>query len=409
MTATISATHDPQAAASAGVRRLTIFVIHASDLVTDYRPHGDGTVAWGFIRELGLRGHRVHVACESVDLAEAPPAGVTLHPLGLRARGGPARAIEYMVRCRLLFERLSRRERFDVAHQLNPVFGGLSLALAGARLPIVLGTYVATWAHGWDGLPWGAAPVRTRLRRALLSVQQRNASALLVTTNAAMASKIVDVPAVRARVHMQQHGIDPAQFLPHPAERRAAFDSARILFLANVGIRKGIFTLIDAFAAVHALRPDARLVIGGDGPTLPDVRRRVAELRLDAAVELVGNVARDDVPALMQSCAVYCLPSFGEPYGMTAIEAMAAGLPLVVTSTGGLAEVADDRGACFVEPRNVAALTRALVSVLESPERALAMGDANLQRVRERFAWNVVVDSLEAVYESICSVRGVRR
>ena len=134
-------------------RPLTIFIIHPSELLTDHLPHGDGTVAWGFIRELGRRGHRLHVACEKIDLVVPPPPNVSLHPIRTRARSGAAHALEYKLGCRALFERLRRRTSFDVAHQLNPVFGGLSLALFGTGVPVVLGTYVAAWPCGWDGSP----------------------------------------------------------------------------------------------------------------------------------------------------------------------------------------------------------------------------------------------------------------
>jgi glycosyltransferase involved in cell wall biosynthesis len=111
----------------------------------------------------------------------------------------------------------------------------------------------------------------------------------------------------------------------------------------------------------------------------------------------------------LQTSAVYCLPSFGEPYGMTAIEAMAAGLPLVVTNTGGLAELADERGALHVPERDVAALRDALLAVLQNPERARAMGDHNMRRARNEFAWDVVVDSLEAAYAAVRHAPAVQR
>jgi glycosyltransferase involved in cell wall biosynthesis len=243
----------------------------------------------------------------------------------------------------------------------------------------------------------------------LLFAQQRSAAALLVTTRAALASKIVDVPAIRDRVRFQQHGIDPALFAPEPAERERALASARILFLANVGVRKGIFQLIEAFAGVHRVRPDARLVIGGEGPTLWAVRERIAALGLSDAVDVRGHVPRAEVAALLHGSAVYCLPSLGEPYGMTAIEAMAAGLPLVVTAGGGLGEVADARGAVFVRERDVDGLREALLSLLEHPEHARAMGDHNLERVRSEFAWPVVVDALEGTYASVRERAGRRR
>ncbi len=388
---------------------LSIFIVHPSELLTDHLPHGDGTVAWGFIRELGRRGHRLHVACERVDLAEPLPRNVSLHPIRTRARSGAAQTLEYMLACRALFERLRRRTPFDVAHQLNPVFGGLSLALLGTGVPVVLGTYVAAWPCDWDGVPLVETGLSSQLKRALLYLQQRSAAALLVTTRAALETRIVDTPAIRARVRWQHHGIDPAAFAPAPQTRAAGLTSARILFLANVGIVKGIFPLLEAFAGVRAARPDATLVIAGDGPILAKVRRRIAELNLGEAVDVLGNVPRSGVAALMHESAVYCLPSFGEPYGMSAIEAMAAGLPLVVTDRGGLAEVADAQGALYVQPGDVEALTGALLAVLASPERARSMGDYNMRRVREVFAWSTVVASLEAAYAGVSRGQKARR
>jgi L-malate glycosyltransferase len=386
---------------------LTIFIVHPSDMLTDHLPHGDGTVAWGFIRELGRRGHNVHVACEHVDLLETAPPNVTLHPIRTRATGGIAHALEYMLQCRLLFERLHRRAAFDIVHQLNPVFSGLSLGLLGTSVPVVLGTYVAAWPCAWDGLPFVERGVMWRLRRLLLHLQQLPASALLVTTRAALDSRIIDSPAIRSRVRWQQHGIDPEAYAPEPERRQAALASARILFLANVCIRKGIFTLLTAFASVHAARPDAKLVIAGGGPALEQVRTRIAELQLEDAVEIRGNVPRAEVPELLHSSAIFCLPSFGEPYGMSAVEAMAAGLPLVVTRGGGLAEVADKSGALFAWPRDPAGLSKALLTLLASPERARAMGDHNMVRAREAFAWSAVGDSLETVYAGVRNARQV--
>lgn len=380
---------------------MNIFIIHASELLTDHLPHGDGTVAWGFIRELARRGHNLHVACQRVDLADPLPGNITLHPIPTRAHVGIVHTLEYMLGCRALFKRLRREIRFDVAHQLNPVFGGISLALSGLGIPVVLGTYVAAWPCGWDGLPVVTTPLSAKLKRALLYLQQRSAAAILVTTRAALESRIVDTPAIRARVRWQHHGIDAAAFAPASAARPAALASAQILFLANVGIVKGIFPLLDAFARVLVARPDATLVIAGGGPTLPEVRARIADLGIGHAVQVLGNVPRAEVAGLMHGSAVYCLPSFGEPYGMSAIEAMAAGLPLVITDSGGLAEVADAQGALYVKPGDVEALADALLSVLASPELARAMGDHNMRRARDVFGWSTVLDSLEAAYAGV--------
>ena len=393
---------------TAGSRRLTIFIVHPSELLTDHLPHGDGRVAWGFIHELGRRGHRVHVACQRIDLAEPPPANVTLHIVPLRKKTETARLVEYMVRCGQLYRRLARHERFDVAHQLNPVFTGLSLALTGTRVPIVLGPYVAQWPFNWEGERWKFNLRHVLTRRVLVFLQQRNAAALLVTTNAAVETKVIPMRSIRARVRKQQLGIDLQEFAPDESIRARALSSKRILFLANLGVRKGIFTLIDAFALVHALEPEARLIIAGDGPARHEVEAQIAKLGLTDAVEIAGNVKREEVAGIMHTSAVYCLPSLGEPYGMSAVEAMAAGLPLVVTNTGGLSELVDDAGAIRVPHRDAPALARAILTLFQSPQRAMAMGDHNLRRARTEFAWNIVVDSLESAYHAVCEAAPAR-
>jgi glycosyltransferase involved in cell wall biosynthesis len=302
----------------------------------------------------------------------------------------------------MLFRHIDRRERIDVAHQLNPVFSGLSLALLGCNVPIVLGTYVAPWPQNASPStrPW--ARFMRAAKSAVLRVQQSRAAALLATTRIATETRIVAAPSIRAKVREQKHGVDTALFAPPPQELPDAASLTRVLFLANVSPVKGIFTLLDAFVRVREGVPEATLVIGGDARDhLEKVRRRIEELGLSECVEMLGNVARRDVPALMHRSAVYCLPSFGDPYATSVIEAFAAGMPVVVTHSGGLAEMVDDLGGFRVTPGEPEELARALVSILRSPELARRMGAHNRSRAEREFSWDAAVTTLEATYASI--------
>jgi 1,4-alpha-glucan branching enzyme len=131
------------------------------------------------------------------------------------------------------------------------------------------------------------------------------------------------------------------------------------------------------------------------------VRRRIDELGLNACVEMLGNVPRQQIPALMHRSAVYCLPSFGDPYATSVIEAFAAGMPVVVTHSGGLAEMVDDQGGLCVTPGDSEELARALVTVIRSPELARKMGAHNLRRAEREFSWDAAVTTLEATYASV--------
>jgi glycosyltransferase involved in cell wall biosynthesis len=372
---------------------LRLFIIAPSALYTDHLPHGDGLVAYGFVRELASRGHDLHVAVQRVALEADPPSNVHLHRLGRPRRLG------FMWELRRLYERLGGPRRFDLIHQLNPVDVGVSLALAGAEAPLVLGPYLPDWAVSGPGADGHAAPATLQAKRLLRVAQQRRATTLLVSTPAAL-SKLDPGFSLPAHVHELPHGIDDQLWRP-PSDPPAG---QTVLFLANLEVRKGIHVLLEAFEAVAARLPDARLRIAGDGPERLAVEGRISRSPARDRVELLGRVDRDGALALMQACDVYCLPSFGEPFGMTALEAMACARPVVATNAGGLRHLVPDAGGRKVRPGDPPALAEALVELLADPGLRTAMGATNRETVEQRFAWSRVGDRLEALYGE--AVRG---
>jgi L-malate glycosyltransferase len=387
-------------------RPLNIFVPHCSDLLTDHLPHGDGLIAHGFISNLAKRGHRLHVAAQRVELRDALPANVTVHEVPLRRSGQLLSRLDYMVRVRRLLKELNRECRFDLIHQLNPVFTGMSLSLVGSGLPLVLGTYVARWPDDPDAISSNGKWMSRALaygRSVICDVQQRQADALLLTTPAAR-NRLPRPRSVSGRVHILPHGMDTQLFSPKegwdsPERLQAEQQNPSILFFANVWRRKGIHTLVDAFASVAREFPASVLRIAGDGPELADVKRRVASLSCAGQVEFLGRQERTAAPQLYRDCSVYCLPSYGEPYGMTAIEAMSCARPLVVTDAGGLGHLVHDRGGRKVPVGDAVSLANALIELLRNPAERRAMAHYNRQLVETTMSWDRVAQQLEEIYE----------
>lgn len=380
------------------LRPLSLFIAHPSELLTDHLPHGDGLVSYGFVRRLAERGHDVHVAAQRVDIRAPLPPKLHLYVLMPRSDTSVADRFAFMVRMRLLFRRLSQRIRFDLVHQMNPVFTGLSLSLTGTRTPLVLGTFVPRW-HGAADAAGGTAPITQRAKQRVLSwlarIQQSRAAGLLLATPEAI-SRIEDPERLRDRIYEVPHGIDLARFPPrHDPPARPS-----VLFLANVIRRKGIFTLLEAFEQVARLMPEVELVIAGSGGDLAEVRARIDTMPA-LRVRVLGRVERSDVPDLMRQHSVYCLPSYGEPFATSILEAMACGLPVVATRAGGVPHLVGDGGGRLVEPRDPGALAEALVEVLRSIPLQRTMGVHNRQRVEREFEAEAAVDRLEAAYTSI--------
>ena len=129
----------------------------------------------------------------------------------------------------------------------------------GARVPLVLGTYVAPWPQ-----PRTLATVVIGLfKRAIEFMQQSQAATLLVTTRLAAETRIVPYAPIQARIRYQKHGVDTDRFKPLASKRSKV--AKQVLFVANLTKRKGIFTLLDAFVEVRKQLPDASLLVCGGG------------------------------------------------------------------------------------------------------------------------------------------------
>jgi glycosyltransferase involved in cell wall biosynthesis len=204
-------------------------------------------------------------------------------------------------------------------------------------------------------------------------------------------------------------GVDTAMFTPSgPVATRT--ERPRLLVLGRIVERKGHDD------AVRALRhvPDAELVVVGGPPADavdddPEVQRLRAVAR-DAGVAdrvvFTGSVARADVPAWVRSADVVLAVPWYEPFGITPLEAMACGRPVVATAVGGLADsVADGVTGDLVRPRDPDGLGRALAALLADDERRAAYGAAGVKRARTRYRWNRVVADTESVYRQVLARR----
>ncbi len=367
---------------------LRIFAVAPAAMLTDHRPHGDGLIAFGFLSELAARGHELHVAAGEVDLQGDPPPNLHVHALGGGAR------LRFMGRVRRLHRELAATSGFDLVHQLTPVEVGVSLALAGAPAPLVLGPYVPDWPPSGEGADRVQGRPARLAKRALRAAQQARATTILLSTPAAT-SKLELHGRARPQVHELPLGVDDQAW--RPADRTV--DRQVVLFLANLEVRKGVHVLLDAFTRLATDLPEARLVVAGAGPEEKAMRQRLAASPGHERVDLLGRLSRAEARAAMQDCDVYCLPSYGDPCPLTAVEAMACARPVVATRAGGLRHLVPDGGGRQVPPGDAAALAGALRELLVDPGLRRTMGEHNRRVVEERYAWSPVVDRLEALYE----------
>ncbi len=202
------------------------------------------------------------------------------------------------------------------------------------------------------------------------------------------------------------------EILVNPAIRderehsRGARQQCTVLFLGRLGRRKGIYVLLNALAAVKEKFPDVMLLCGGDGE-IDEVRAVAEDLGVKDRVRLLGWVQGSEKNALLDSAAIYVLPSFAEGLPMSVLEAMAAGLPVISTPVGGIPEVITDGiEGILVAPGDSNALGEAICRLLGDADLRSRMGRNGHARFERDFSIETVLARLEAIY---CSLGVYRR
>lgn len=206
-----------------------------------------------------------------------------------------------------------------------------------------------------------------------------------------------------ARATIVPCGVDVHAFAPAPPPNNSR---PRLLVLGRLVERKGVDDVIEALR----LLPDAELVVAG-GPALdslsadPEVcrlRGLAAEAGTSDRVHFIGRVAREAVPALIQSVDIVVAVPWYEPFGMVPLEAMACGRPIVGSAVGGLLDsiVPGETGE-LVPPRRPDLLSHTLADLLGDRSRRAAYGTAGFTRASTLYRWERIAAQTEAVYESV--------
>jgi glycosyltransferase involved in cell wall biosynthesis len=360
---------------------------------------------------------------EGFDVTAACTETVFMEPLrqkGLRCVHLPiARSMSLRAHARSyrLLSAWLRRERFDIVHVHTPI-AALIGRLAAARRGVPIRIYTAHGFYFHDDMP--------ALKRAFHIGLERFGALFhdfLFTQSDEDRQAAIRLRIARAdRVLTIGNGVDLSRFDPGRftgADRLAMRERLRIPANARVlGIigrlvrEKGYFEVFRASAELAARFPDFRLVVIGDAlpsdhdDSTPELQRLMDELGIRNRIVFTGQ--RTDVPELLNAMDVFTLPSYREGMPRSVIEAMAMGLPCVVTDVRGCREVVVDGESGHIIPvRDAAALSRRCEELLADPARARGMGEAARARAREMFSEERVIQRQLAVYRDLMKKKGL--
>jgi D-inositol-3-phosphate glycosyltransferase len=219
-------------------------------------------------------------------------------------------------------------------------------------------------------------------------------------------AELLNLGVPRTRMALVPSGVNTEVFSPEGPGAPRERGRGRILTVARLVERKGIEDLIRALPRV----PGADLVVAGGPPAgrLPGdpyarkLRRLAAELKVSDRVRLLGAVPAQEMPAWYRSSDVVAATPWYEPFGLSPLEAMACGVPVVASAVGGLTDtVVDGVTGDLVPPRDPRALGTALRQLLGDDMRRVAYGAAAVDRAAYAYAWPRVAARLTGVYESV--------
>ena len=242
----------------------------------------------------------------------------------------------------------------------------------------------------------------------------RNCDEVIATTPFQVDMIVNDYGASPEQVHMIPPGYDDNRFFPISAASRKAvrarlgYEGNVILALGRLARNKGYDLLVDAFSVIASRIPDAVLLLAIGGTSLNSAEQKILDelkaqalaLGLSDRVKFTGFVADADLADHYRAADAFVLCSRYEPFGMTAIEAMACGTPTVITTHGGLYRaVTFGRHALYADPFDKEDLGISIVKVLKHPRLAHRLGRMGAHKARSLFTWTGIAQQLISLIE----------
>lgn len=211
------------------------------------------------------------------------------------------------------------------------------------------------------------------------------------------------------KIHVIPNGVVPERCrdrLPSDLtafrNRFAAPDEQIVFFMGRLVPEKGVGVLLDAIPQVLTWYPHTKFVIAGSGPQEAELKARARELGVFDRIFFTGFIDDQTRNGLLAVASVAVFPSTYEPFGIVALEAMAAGVPVVVSDTGGLGEIVDHgRTGLKAFPGNVHALAQQIMILLGSSELRSRLAAAARLEVETIYSWSRIARAVAGVYERV--------
>ena len=371
-------------------------------------------------------------------------AGVEVHAVTPRWKGGEPKEI--------IGEKKTRaRKHASTVYRVDPPMAALTnffadvqhtnlnLGEQGGTLFRDLGGFDIIHAHDWL-VAWSGAALKRLFKTPLVAtihatergrgrgfVNGETAHAIngtewwltyeawrVIATSQFMANEVMSYFQTPAdKVDIVANGVDASPFdalenvdLAAFRERWARPDEKIVFNIGRVVEEKGAHLIVEAAPRVLAQIPNARFIIAGNGSLRDHIQRRAYELGVADQVNIAGFVLDADRDRLLKVADAAIYPSIYEPFGIVALEAMAAKCPVIVGDAGGLGEVVThDVDGVKVYPGNVESVAWGIIHTLSDPAAARKRAERAYRMVKKEYNWDFIAEQTVEVYRQIIGER----
>jgi len=241
---------------------------------------------------------------------------------------------------------------------------------------------------------------------------------LVVTVSYAMKDELIQLGFPKEKIQVSYNGVDPQKYNPAKVSEkdtqriRAKYDikddELMILFLGRLVGVKGVDKLIMAMPHILSKIPKARLVIVGVGDLQEYLTNLTRTIRLDEYVKFCFDFIPEEERIFhYAACDIAVFPSYYEPFGIVALEAMAMEKTVVVGAAGvsGMREIViccgEEQCGYHIDPNNPSDIAWGVISALENPENRKRLGKNGRKRVIAEFTWSKIAERTVSLYEGV--------
>lgn len=277
--------------------------------------------------------------------------------------------------------------------------GGLFL-LRKLNIPVVATCHHTYWqqstyikGQSWKKIFWLFEKRTYQIANEVICVSE-DSKKILTKKYGIDASKIIVI----------QNGVDIEKF--HPIESVKKINNS-LLYVGRIDARKGVDFLIRSMLSVILKNPEVKLFVGGKGKLLPELKKYVIENDLYENIKFIGFIPDDELNEWYNKVKCVVVPSIFEGFGITVIEAMAAGTPVIGTNVDGIKSIIKNgENGYLVEYGDIDSLANLIIDVLRNDNSKVI--NLGLKIIKDRYDWEVISNETEAVYERL-QIREVKK